>query len=162
MTTRCIGCGAEVADIAAPTHRYIGASPGCWGVYSDLLGRAADTADFQTPPEHRIIVDTYAAQHPGVESLQSIRSVAVHLIALHLVLEEGLPLHAITDTVRYHAKRPQYRWLDPPRDLGTLTVVDLQAERDPRSYAQLCMEWADDVWHAWCAHHHVIRGWAKL
>jgi hypothetical protein len=35
----CTGCGAMVPDIEGPTHRYIGASPGCWQIYSEMQAR---------------------------------------------------------------------------------------------------------------------------
>src|SRR5438105_15652536 len=53
----CVGCGALVPDIGGPTHRYIGASPGCWQAYGELL---------PTGTAHLLVVDVYAAQHPGV------------------------------------------------------------------------------------------------
>ena len=85
----CVGCGALVPEIEGPTHRYLGASPGCWAVYGEVLEK--EYGDYlRYAPVHRLTVDAYAAQHPGVPSPQSIQSVAVHLIRLHLVLERGL------------------------------------------------------------------------
>src|SRR5690349_16527175 len=80
----CVGCGAMVPDVDGPTHRYIGASPGCWQIYGELLAGT----DGIMP--HRLLVDVYAAQHPGVEGKQSSQSVAAHLFVLCLVLEHGL------------------------------------------------------------------------
>src|SRR5690349_15169292 len=66
----CVGCGAMVPDIDGPTHRYLGASPGCWQIYGEVLAGK----DGVMP--HRLLVDVYAAQHPGVEGKQSSQSVA--------------------------------------------------------------------------------------
>lgn len=81
----CVGCGALVPEIEGPTHRYLGAPPGCWAVYGEVLEKEyGDCSRYAL--NHRLTVD--AAQHPGVPSPQSIQSVAVHLIRLYL--ERGL------------------------------------------------------------------------
>ena len=81
----CVGCGALVPDTEGPTHRYIGASPGCWVAYGRLSENEA--SDFRYMRHPQLTVDAYFAQHPGEPSPQSIRSVAVHLVGLHLQLE---------------------------------------------------------------------------
>jgi hypothetical protein len=43
------------------------------------------------PDVHRLTVDTYAVQHPGRPTPQTIQSVTVHLISLSCVLERGSP-----------------------------------------------------------------------
>ena len=83
----CAGCGAIVPNTDGPTHRYIGASPGCWQRYGQLLAR--EYGEYAYPDEHRLTVDAYAVQHPGVPGKQSSQSVAVHLMSLCLVLERG-------------------------------------------------------------------------
>ena len=83
----CQGCGALVPDVDGPTHRYIGASPGCWAVYGELSEKEAD--NFCYMRSHQMTVDTYCAQHPWTPSPQAIRSVAVHLVGLYLRLERG-------------------------------------------------------------------------
>ena len=84
----CDGCGALMPDIDGPTHRYIGASPGCWQAYGELQA-AGYSADSPFSP-HRLAVDIYAAQHPGVPGKQSSQSVACHLFILCLVLERNV------------------------------------------------------------------------
>jgi len=157
--TICPGCRAELAAIDGPTHRYIGASAACWAVYGQVLTRDFGAAG--APREHRLVVDAYAAQHPGTESLQAIRSVAGHLIALHFVLERDLPPGRITELLRRYAKRPEFRWLDPPSDPGALTVVDVHSALERAAYAQACRQWAAAVWESWCSHHETIRRWAS-
>ena len=73
----CAGCGALVPVTDGPTHPYIGASPGCWAIYGEVLAR--EYGEYAYPPVHRLTVDAYAAQHPGVPSRRSIQSVAIHL-----------------------------------------------------------------------------------
>lgn len=94
----CPGCGALFEVHAGPTHRYIGASPACWAMYSAwLIGvppSADDLARSDAPPRpgpttagpdgaSALVVDAYAAQHHGTPSPQAIQSVAVHVLALH-------------------------------------------------------------------------------
>ena len=94
----CVGCGALVPDVAGPTHPYIGASRGCWAIYGEVL--AKEYGEYGYPPVHGLTVDAYAAQHPGTPSRQAIQSVAVHLIALYLVLERGYGFARATEALR--------------------------------------------------------------
>ena len=88
-TLPCPGCRAELPDTDSPTHRYIGASPSCWAMYTALSSVGEPP---MTPlPITTLLVDAYAAQHPGTPSPQSIQSVAVHLITLYGVLSKGGP-----------------------------------------------------------------------
>ena len=76
----CFGCGALVPKKNGPTHQYIGASPGCWEIFGEVLAKEYEEYDY--PPVHRLTVDAYAAQHPGTPSKKSIQSVAIHVIGL--------------------------------------------------------------------------------
>ncbi len=157
----CYGCGALVPDVDGPTHRYIGASPGCWRLYGELLGREyGDYARFA--PVHRLTVDAYAAQHPGVPSPQSIGSVGVHLIRLHLQLERGLPHDRANDAMLDISSRLKERfvWLDPPDHLGDVTVLDVLDARAPDEHIERVRGWAASVWEAWGPHHETVRRWA--
>ena len=79
-----------MAVVDGPTHRYIGASAGCWALYGEVLAR--EYGDYALyVPVHRLTVDAYAAQHPGEASRRAVQSVAVHLIRLHFRLERDLP-----------------------------------------------------------------------
>ena len=85
---KCIGCGALVPQGDGPTHRYMDSSPGCWHVYGEVLSREYGDQAFRVA--HRLTVDSYAVQHPGRPTPQSIQSVCIHLISLCLVVERGL------------------------------------------------------------------------
>jgi hypothetical protein len=112
----------------------------------------------------QMLVDTYAAQHPGVPGRQSSQSVAVHLMSLCAQLERGLqPEHA---TARMHAylvdargQRPTFAWLEPPPSLGATTVVDVHAAETADELNRLLATWARDVWTAWTPHHAPVRTW---
>ena len=95
-TEPCPGCGTLVPDTDGPTHPYIGASPGCWAIYGEVLAR--EYGEYAYPPVHRLTVD--AAQHPGVPSQGSVRSVALHLISLYLILERGYEPERATAAIR--------------------------------------------------------------
>jgi hypothetical protein len=158
--THCVGCGALVPDVDGPTHRYIGASPGCWALYGEILAREYDDAAYRAV--HRLTVDAYAVQHPGVPSPQSIQSVAVHLISLYLVLERGRdPAYAARVMGRAANRQGILRWLDPPASLGALTVLDVHAAPDPIAHRRQVQRWARSVWDAWGPHHATVRHWAE-
>jgi hypothetical protein len=157
----CFGCGAPVPDEEGPTHRYLGASPGCWRLYGEVLGR--EYADYpRFAPVHRLTVDAYAAQHPGTPSPQSVGSVAAHLIRLHLQLERGLPHDRANDAMLGISSRSKedFVWLDPPDNLGGVTVLDVVDARDPEEHTERVRGWAASVWEAWAAHHETVRRWA--
>lgn len=125
----CHGCGALVPDEDGPARRYLGASPGYWAFYGEVLAR--EYGDYpRYAPVHRLTVDAYAAQHPGTPSPQSTRSVAVHLTRLYL--ERGLPHEeANAAMLRISSRSDGFVWLDPPRSLGDVTVLDVRRVTGP-------------------------------
>ena len=159
----CVGCGALVPDLEAPTHRYIRASPGCWTAYGKLSEKEA--ADFRFMRYHQLTVDAYCAQQPGGPCPQAIRSVAVHLVALHLQLERETPiegLYAARQRVASLAKegRLNLGWLEPPASMGAVTVLRALEARDPAEYGEVARLWAGSVWGAWFTHHETVPLWA--
>jgi hypothetical protein len=132
---RCAGCGAIVPR------------SGCWAIFTKLAA---------TMPMNQLVVDAYAAQHPGTPSRRAIQSVAVHLISLFMQLEHGAPPARARDAI-LAALAIAYRfvWLDPPSWDGALTIADV---RD----AAAARVWAESVWRAWGPHHDTVRAWADL
>jgi hypothetical protein len=158
----CVGCGALVPDIDGPTHRYIGASPGCWRAFGELQARQyEDSAAYGGAS--RFVVDTYAAQHPGVPGKQSNQSVDAHLVILCLALERnldpGMASRAIAEFIDKNKQRG-LPWLEPPLSLGPITVLAVLAATGPEDHNQRVMQWAHSVWQAWTPHHAQIRTWA--
>ena len=98
-------------------------SPSCWATYGHLLAR--EYSDPQYMAVHRLTVDSYAAQHPGRPSPQSIQSVAVHLNSLHEVLERKLSPAAAAGMIKRCAENMRFTWLESPGNLGAITVVDV-------------------------------------
>jgi hypothetical protein len=161
MTIPCIGCGALTPDIDGPMHPYLGASPGCWVVYGEVLAR--EYGEYGYPSVHRLTVDTYSIQHPGTPSRRTIQSVAGHLVALHVVLERGFSSEKATQAIRQVLRhRQQFVWLDPPSSRGSMTILDVRNTTDLPEHEEAVKRWARSVWQAWSPHHETVRGWAGL
>lgn len=155
----CHGCGSLFPDVEGPAHRYMASSPGCWAAFGEVLAREySDLAYFAI---HRLTVDAYAAQHPGQPSPQSIKSVGVHLVRLHLLLECGLEMQRANDAMlAINQAKQHFVWLDPPPALGAITVADVHQAEDVGQHIQMVKAWAASVWAAWSPHHEAIRRWA--
>jgi hypothetical protein len=155
----CSGCHALVPDVDGATHPYIGASPGCWAIFGEVL--AKEYGEYHYPAVHRLTVDTYAAQHPGTPARRSIQSVAIHLISLHLLLERDFTSPQATEAIREALQRQaRFVWLEPPPTMGSITVLDVRGASDVAEHQRLVWQWARSVWAAWSPHHGTIRKWA--
>lgn len=121
---------------------------------------AREYGEYGYPEIHRLTVDVYAVQHPGVPERRSIHSVCVHLIALELQLERGLSPTQVTRLMNGISEGLDLRWLEPPRPNGSVTVLDVLAAPDLDAHVEAVGAWAADVWAAWQAHHGTVRGWA--
>jgi Family of unknown function (DUF5946) len=154
----CPGCGGLFEERDGPIHRYMLSSPGCWAVYGEVLAR--EYSDPAYGRVHRLSVDAYAVQHPGIPSPQSIQSVAVHLIRLCLLLDKGVDLQRANDVIKAAAESGQnYVWLTPPASLGEITVADVYQAQDPDEHEQRVRRWASSAWIAWSGHHATVRSW---
>jgi len=155
----CIGCGARLPDVDSGGHRYLGASPGCWAVYSEVLAR--EYSDVRYGSVHQLTVDAYAAQHPGKPGSQTMQSVALHLISLYLQLEMGAsPMQVIRVRQTGAKEKGRFSWLTPPEDPGRLTIVHVHQARDANEHIERVTAWAHSVWTAWTIHHATVRVWA--
>ncbi len=150
--------------VAGPTHRYIGASAACWALYSNFHNGGEPPV--AGGPLNGLLVDGYAAQHPGVPSAQAIQSVAVHLLVLYAVLEKGQPpdkalwirLQAVSE--QRQPKYGRYHWLTPPDFTGSLTIADIIAPSTPQARAAQIEPYVREVWSRWGAGHHAtIAAW---
>jgi hypothetical protein len=116
-----------------------------------------------TAPMLALMVDAYAAQHPGVPGPQSTQSVAVHLLALHGVLVRGLaPEQALwvrTRSLR-GARQDRFVWLAPPGFDPSLNVAAIAQGPDPALRTTLAERWIGSVWSAWAeAHAATVARW---
>lgn len=160
-TIRCVGCGALVPNVSGPMHGYIGASPGCWAAYMDVL--AKEFGEYRYPECHRLTVDTYAVQHPGTPCRQAIQSVGGHLVGLYFVIERGASAKKATRALGRAVDRcANFTWLDPPESFGPMTVLDVLKAEDLPEHEQLVRQWATSVWNAWSEYHDTVRSWTTL
>jgi hypothetical protein len=159
----CPGCGALLPATDGPTHRYIGASPACWALFTAIgVGEPV----IGPSPLGALLVDAYAAQHPGVPSDQAIQSVAVHLITLYGVLVLGrssasaLELRTRPLREQTGSKRGRFQWLTPPDLTRTTTIAAIVAAPTPAARGVLLDECVRSVWGAWApVAQPVIAGW---
>jgi hypothetical protein len=158
----CPGCGLVLPLHAGPTHAYIGASPACWSLYGQLPTSFRMTAVGETT--RRLVLDTYAVQHPGTPQMRSVQSVAVHAMGLCVLLERGAEERRVKPVLGRRPTRrvPSLHWLEPPRPNGTLTVRDSLGADEPADYVMAVKAWAADVWAAWEPHHNTVRHWLDL
>jgi hypothetical protein len=133
-------------------------SPGCWAAFGEVLAREySDPSCFEV---HRLSVDTYAVQHPGQPSRQSIQSVGLHLIRLCHFLEHDLAAADANDIMLKAGKIKQsFTWLEPPASLGDVTVLDVQSSQTPMEHKANVRLWAQSAWKAWTPHHATVREW---
>ncbi len=154
----CFSCKGMYPESNGPTHSYMKSSQGCWQIYGEILAR--EYSDVAYWKNHRLTVDAYAAQHPGVESAQSIQSVAVHLMSLYFVIEEGRPHDVATQLIKKATKQKFY-WLQPPINLGGVNATIVWASKNAKEHNNQVELWARSVWKAWEEHHEIIKKWVK-
>jgi len=155
--TPCPGCGEVLKDIDGATHAYVGASSACWTRFAETNASLPPVT-----PLRRLVTDAYMVQHPGVPERRAIQSVGVHLVALCLVLEHGLPVEHLSDTLgRMLARPPAWRWLEPPDPNGDTTIGDVAAARDGGDLAGAIERYVRGVWSSWATHHATVEGWVR-
>jgi len=149
MLARCYGCGSLVENITGSPHKYIGATQGCWNLYTQVL--AKEYGEYGYPqPAHRLTVDTYSIQHPGKPGRQSIQSVNLHLISLYAILIKGFDGKGATRLIgNILAKQPAFEWLEPPTPNGLKTVRYVLEAKDKKEHEKLVRQWAEDVFGCW-------------
>lgn len=160
-TSACCGCGVRLPIFDGPSHRYMAASSACWATFGRVLAKEYSDQAYAT--HHRLSVDAYAVQHPGIKSPQSIQSVAVHLCRLCVLLEHEFPIERANEVMLAVKKtEAQFRWLEPPQTKGELTVADVAEAKDALEHATMVRKWAESAWKAWSQHHEMIRSWLPL
>ena len=142
MLTPCPGCGALFPPHDGPTHRYIGASAGCWALFNAaVIGGHADANDLISASRVPVSVvqipavsasasfdallgDAYGVQHHGGDSPQALQSVACHLLNIHGIVsgQTTRPGWAFRRAVRI---RGVFRKLQPPALGSALTIRHL-------------------------------------
>lgn len=161
----CLDCGVVLSVVDGPRHRYFGASPSCWAMSANFLNGGEPA--LASAPLNVLLVDAYAAQHPGRENPQAIQSVAVHLLTLYGVLERGVAPERV-HWIRRRAvrvgkggrKHERYGWLTPPDLTGRITIGDIVGLATPQARAERVAEYVADVLDVWMqAYSATIASW---
>ena len=154
----CPGCGLEMPLSQRVYDRKFHASAECWSVFEEVLA-----AEFQNSvlfgQAHQLTVDAYAVQHAGGNHPD--KSVCVHLVGLHLVLERSVAPVDVPRRLQRLASRATWPHLEPPEEQACLTVCDVALADSPQTHALRVREWATQVWQAWSAHHDIARDLAR-
>jgi hypothetical protein len=157
-TAVCPGCRAIVPVVPElrTDHLYVGAAPGCWAAYTELMGlQMADPGLFES---RMLSVDVYMAQHPGVRGRQASQSVWGHLVGLCLSLEFGFDgVASARAKARLLAPKATFEWLEPPASLGRITVFDVLEIPAPDEHIVAIDLWAASVWAAWAPYAEHVR-----
>jgi hypothetical protein len=138
--------------------------PDCRALFDAVCAR--DDSDSAFAALHLFTVDAYALQH---SEEHGPRSNAFHRMGLCRLLEYGDnpalgQRHPRRALKAFEALYRNYPRLEPPRQRGALTIVDVYGAGDPEEYAIRVRQWAGSVWdayrphHAW-AHQAATLGW---
>lgn len=160
---RCPGCRVALAALDGPAHRYIGASPACWAVYGRLMAGEPPLTPNRTAP---LLVDAYAAQHPGEDSPQERQSAAVHLIVLHgaahLELTAGDLVPLRVTAVEEGRRRGGYPRLLPAPDSWEITIHSIAEAADQGTRDRLAGAYPSTVLESWSGSHgETIAEWFR-
>lgn len=159
VSGRCPGCAGVFVDTGGPVHRYMTSSPGCWAGFAALL--AADYASSDRMNIHQLVVDAYAAQHPGDGALvQQVRSVGLHLMTLCLFLEDGADPALGTELHRRMVGKPTFHRLERSGP-GQLTWQHVPIAGPVDMVRDAAYEWAKSVWETYGAEHATVRDWLR-
>ena len=176
MLSPCPGCGALFPHFEGPTHRYVGASAGCWALLNYVVTTGEpDTAGLieqsrvqenpvpvpaidGLPLLDSVFGDAYGVQHHGENSPQAIQSVAVHLLNMYGIIsgQTTQPGWAIGRALR---RRGIFHKLNPPALGSALTIRHLFAGGGvvtPVTRSQ----YVTSVYEAWMAlHRSTVEQW---
>lgn len=156
MDSPCPGCGVRLPDVDGPTHRYMTSSPACWAAFGALL--AADYSSAERREFHQVVVDAYAAQHPGEGQREQVQSVGIHLMTLCLFLEHGTDPALGSALHRRMIRRPEFHRI-APSGTSPLTVVDVPVDGPPEVARAAAFAWGRAVWDLYAHEHDTVRGW---
>lgn len=158
VTEACPGCGLELPPVDGPTHRYMTASPACWSAFGELL--AADYSSPERQALHQLVVDAYAAQHPGEGLREQVQSVGLHLMTLCLFLEQGADPALGTALHKRMIRRPVFHRLEPS-GRSPITVLHVPLEGSLDDARQAAYEWGKAVWDLYAHEHATVRHWLE-
>jgi len=134
-----------------------GGETGCQAIFEELLAR--DFGNVLYFRSHRMLVDTYALQHPE-RYCASAKSLAAHLTGLCWLLEHGGSRAVGGEALRRWLNgKPEIEKPELPALRGELTIAGTIATRDPESYGRAVEAWARSTWQAYAPLHPLARRW---
>ena len=136
-----------------------GGEAGCQEIFDGLLAR--DFSNVAYFAVHRMLVDTYALQHPD-RYCASAKSLAAHLTGLCWLVEHSGSRAVGSEALRRWLNGgPQLEKPEVPSIRGWLTIGDLPQGEDPGAHAQAVDRWARSAWEAYSALHPLARQWIQ-
>ncbi|HUR27269.1 MAG TPA: DUF5946 family protein [Planctomycetota bacterium] len=158
--SRCPGCSAMLAGGALPYRGYYNASAECWAEYTQVLAVEYQNAVL-FGQVHQLTVDAYAVQHAG--GPHPDKSVCLHLVGLHLVLERDFkPFDVPARMQQVAATHPAWPHFEPPTLRSAVTAHVVAKAKSTIEHAELVRRWAEETWSAWGAHHAAVAGLVNL
>ena len=134
------------------------ASPACWRYFSELLATcysATDRLNFG-----QLILDAYAAQHPGEGRREQVQSVGIHLMTLCLFLEHDVDPSRGSDFHQRMIRRPTFHRI-LPQGATHLTVRHVPLDGAAEDARDRAVEWSRAVWSLYSENHDTVRLWLR-
>jgi len=154
MTPACPACGWPGAD-DGPTHAYLSSSAACWRAYGDIMAR--EFSDLAYWPSHRLLVDAYAGQHSTLDDRRARQSLYLHISALILHFEDGMPGDNLVAFLKRAAHQDPYPLRPMPAASLTVCIAAVHAADTPQAHATAVDAYARGVYTAWSPHHATFR-----
>lgn len=146
---RCGGCGLAVE----------GGTDGCQVMFDDESVR--EYGDVTFAGRRRLVVDTYALQHPE-RYCRSATSLAAHLTGLCVAVEHRAREETLNDAIqRWLSRRPELDKPALPVARGPLTIADVLAATDAVTHRSIVERWARGTWAAYAELQPVARAWVN-
>ncbi len=151
MIKHCFSCNSQGTLELGETHKYLLSSPSCWAKYGQILEKEYSNQDYFKA--HRLTVDAYALQHPGIKNSQTIQSSIVHLASLHMIFHEKVRHEqAVIEMARLTNYKDQFLWLAPPQNMFAVNVDDILKASTAEEHYLLVRKWALFVYQQWHEH----------
>jgi hypothetical protein len=109
---------------------------------------ALESSDYRYARLHRVVVDCYCLQHPD-QYCVSAKSLIAHICGLCIAQEPGSNQMAYKALQRSLNGNPVLEKASVPQWRGGLTIADVLASPDSKTYARIVDEWAKSVWQAY-------------
>jgi hypothetical protein len=135
-----------------------GGRAGCQALWDNFSAQAY--ADLRLAAVRDLAFDAYCMQHPDTYC-RSAKSYAAHLTRLCCGLEYAGSPPVYAAIRRRLDGRVTLAKPEVLKDLGRITVADLQAASTPEEQLRLVRIWAETVWAAYASQQELARMWIR-